>query len=178
MKLESGDIGQVKGERLLSKLASKLTEPYTDRFHFFLIWKKIGDDYLILESIGKGIAVGRLSFYEGQDVKIYRVNCPATLRHQAPNELTKYGRSKYDYFLIVKIITQGLWTIFRNFCEGEGIHPIRAEDLTWVWDDAFVCTEAVAQAYNMVGVNIIPYGVCPMPSAFKQAELEGVIFEL
>lgn len=177
MKLESGDIFAVKGEELLAKLASKLTRPYTDRFHFGLIWRKIGDDYLILESIGKGIAVGRLSFYDGQDVKIYRVDCPAHLRHQAPDELTKWGRSKYDYLLILKIVIQGFWVIFKNLCKGEGIHPIRAEDLTWSHDAALVCTEAVDIAYLSIGVSLTG-GIIPLPSAFKQAELDGLMGEI
>ena len=177
MKLQSGDIFAVKGDGLLGKLASTLMEPKTERFHFGLVWRKVGDDYLILESIGKGIAVGRLSFYAGQDVKLYRVNCPASLRRLAPGELTKYGRSKYDYLLLFKIVIQGFWTIFKNFCKGEGIHPIRAEDLTWSHNSALVCTEAVDIAYLSVGVSLTG-GVCPTPSAFKQAELDGVITEL
>jgi len=177
VKLQSGDIFAVKGEGTLAKLASKLTEPYTDRFHYGLIWRRIGSDYYILESIGKGVAIGRLSFYAGQDVKIYRVNCPAGLRRLAPAALTKYGRSKYDYLLLAKIVIQGFCTIFKNFCKGEGIHPIRAEDLTWSHNSALVCTEAVDIAYLSVGVNLTG-GTCPTPSAFKQAELDGVITEL
>lgn len=177
MKLKSGDIFAVKGAGTLAKLASKLTEPYTDRFHFGLVWRRTGNDYLILESIGKGVAVGRLSFYAGQDVKIYRVDCPASLRRLAPAALTKYGRSKYDYLLLYKIVIQGFWTIFKNLCKGEGIHPIRAEDLTWSHNNAFVCTEAVDIAYLSVGVSLTG-GVCPTPSAFKQAELDGLMEEL
>jgi hypothetical protein len=178
MKLEPGDIGAVKGKGILQRAAENLMFPKTDRFHFFLIWRKAGDDWIILESVQKGIAVGRLSFYAGQDVKIYRVNCPVSIRRQAPVELTQYGRSKYDYLLLFKIVIQGCWTVLKNFLKGEGIHPIRADDLTWSWDNAFVCTEAVAQAYNMCGLNIIPYGVCPTPSAFKQAELDGLLEEV
>jgi len=177
MKLEAGDIGEVKGVGTLPKLNAKLTEPHTDRFHFFLIWRKVGDDWIILESIGKGIAVGRLSFYAGQDVKFYRVNCPAYYRHRAPLELTKWGRSKYDYPLILSIIIQGLWTIFKNFIKCEGIHPIKAEDISWKHNSALVCTEAVDIAYLSVGVSLTG-GTVPLPSAFKQAELDGVMEEI
>jgi len=177
MKLESGDIGAVKGEGVLPKLNAELTEPYTDRFHFFLVWKKAGDDWIILESIGKGIAVGRLSFYAGQDVKIYRVNCPAYYRHRAPLELTKWGRAKYDYILILKIFAQGIWAIFKNFLKGEGIHPIKASDISWKHNSTLVCTEAVDIAYLSVGVSLTG-GAVPLPSAFKQAELDGFMEEI
>jgi len=175
--IESGDIFATPNNSLIGKLARKLIRPYNDRFHYGLVWENLGDGYLILESVGKGIAVGRLSFYDGQDVKFYRVDCPSELRYSAPYALTKHGRSKYDYLLILRIIVQGLWTVFKNLLKGEGIHPIRAEDLSWARDNSFVCTEAVDEAYKMVGVSIIPYGVCPIPAAFRQAELEGRISE-
>ena len=177
MKLEPGDIFATPNDSLIGKLARKLTQPYTDRFHFGVIWKQVGTDYLILESIGKGIAVGRLSFYAGQDVKIYRVNCPAYYRHRAPLELTKWGRSKYDYSLILSIIVQGLWTVYKNFCKFEGIHPIKASDISWKHNSALVCTEAVDIAYLMLGFSLTD-GVCPTPSSFKQAELDGLMEEI
>ena len=99
------------------------------------------------------------------------------MRHRTPVELTKYGRSKYDYSLIIKIVVQGFWAIFKNFCKGEGIHPIRAEDLSWSHNNSFICTEAVDIAYLAVGVSLTG-GVCPTPSAFKQAELDGLMGEI
>jgi len=180
--VKTGDLFAVKASGLLGNLSSILMYPPTDRFHYGIIQRKVKDidgieDYEILESIEKGIAVGRLSFYAGQDVKFYRVNCPAYLREKAPIGLTKYGRSKYDYLLILKITVQGVWTIFRNWLAGEGIHPICADDLTWSHDNALVCTEAVDIAYLSVGVSLTG-GVCPTPSAFKQAELDGLIEEI
>jgi len=182
MKLEAGDIFATKASGLLGRLSSALMYPPTDRFHFGLISRKVKDmdgteDYEILESTGKGITPGRLSFYGEQDIKVYRVNCPAYLRHQAPIELTKYGRSKYDYLLIIKIVIQGTWTIFRNWIMGEGFHPICADDLTWSHDNALVCTEAVDIAYLSVGISLTG-GICPTPSAFKQAELDGLMEEI
>lgn len=204
--LESGDIFAVKGEGFLGKLSSKLMEPKTDRFHFGLIWLKTDwfrglaelekifspgeiekikslavdydNDYVILESISKGPAVGRLSFYEGKDIKFYRVDCPKELRFSAPIELTKWGRSKYDYLLILRIGVQGLWLIFKHLITAGKLQRIRAEELTWSRNSSFICTEAVDISYDSVGVNIIPPNVCPTPSAFKQAELEGRMREI
>jgi hypothetical protein len=170
--LQPGDIFATKGEGITGWLNSNLIEPETDRFHYGLIWLKCGDDRLILESIGKGIAVGRLSFYDGEDIKFYRVNCPRGLRIAAPVELTKWGRSLYDYLLVAKLVIQGLWLLLWHR------RRIRAEELTWSQDNALTCTEAVDVAYDAVGVNIIPLGTCPIPSAFKQAEVDGKLTPL
>lgn len=178
MNLESGDIFATKGEGFLGRLSSGLMDPPTDRFHFGLIWLKVDDDYLILESIGKGIAVGRLSFYEGKDVKFYRVDCPAELRSQAPVELTRWGRSKYDYLLILKIAIQGLWLVFKHLVTKGKLRRIRPEELSWCHNNSFVCTEAVDIAYDGVGVNIVPVDTPPVPAAFRQAELEGRMAEI
>lgn len=175
--LQAGDIFAVKGEGFLGRLSSRLMAPPTDRFHFGLVWLKADDDYLILESIGKGIAVGRLSFYEGKDVRFYRVDCPEELRTQAPVELTRWGRSKYDYSLILKIATQGLWLVIKHLVTGGKLRRIRAEELSWCHNNSFVCTEACDIGYLAVGVSITQ-GICPTPSAFRQAELEGRITEL
>lgn len=172
IELQPGDIFATKGKGVLGWLNSKLTAPETDRFHYGLVWLKRGDDYIILESIGKGIAVGRLSFYEGDDIKFYRANCPKNLRAAAPVELTEWGRSRYDYLLVAKLVVQGLWLLLWHR------RRIRAEELTWSQDNVLICTEAVDVAYDAVGVNIIPLGTCPIPSAFKQAELDGRIIEI
>lgn len=172
IELQPGDIFATKRGGLIGWLNSKLTAPETDRFHYGLVWLKHGDDYLILESISKGIAIGRLSFYQGEDIQFYRVNCPKNLRAAAPVELTKWGRSLYDYLLFAKLVVQGLWLLLWHR------RRIRAEELTWSQDNALICTEAVDVAYDAVGVNMIPIHVCPIPSAFRQAEIDGRIIEI
>ncbi|GAH84387.1 unnamed protein product, partial [marine sediment metagenome] len=75
-RLFRADIGATRGKGPLLWFSKNLIEPKTDRVHFFLIGEYLpwDDDYVILEAIGKGIAVGRLSFYKPEDVEIYRVN--------------------------------------------------------------------------------------------------------
>ncbi|GAI92573.1 unnamed protein product, partial [marine sediment metagenome] len=80
---------------MLGWLSRRLMEPETDRYHYGIILQKWQEDYLILESISKGLSIGRLSFYEGADIKFYRVDCPQGLRKAAPFELTRWGRSRY-----------------------------------------------------------------------------------
>lgn len=178
VELEPGDIFCTKGEGIVGWISRNLMAPPTDRFHYGLVWEKVDGDYLILESISKGIAIGRLSFYEGKDIKFYRVDCPKELREQAPIELTRWGRSLYDYLLFLKFAIQGIALFIKQlFTEGR-FRRIRAEELTWVHNNSFLCTEAVDIAYDAVGVNIIPAETCPIPSAFKQAELDGRISEV
>lgn len=176
--LEPGDIFAVKGKGILGWLASKLMAPATDRFHFGLIWQKVDGDYIILESIAKGIAVGRLSMYEGKDVEFYRVACPEDLRAQAPIELTKWGRAKYDYLLVVKLVIQGLWLVLKHLIIEGKFRRIRAEELSWTQNDSLVCTEGADIGFDAVGVNVIPIEVCPTPSEFKQAELDERIHKI
>lgn len=179
--LQSGDIFATRGQGVIGWLNRNLMAPETDRFHFGLVGLKVNDDYLILESIGgKGIAVGRLSFYEGKDIKFYRVDCPSELRLAAPIELTRWGRSKYDYLLIPKLAIQGFWLVLKHLITEGKFRRIRAEELRpiYTWDSRLLCTEAVWCGYNAVGVNIIPYGVPPMPSSFREAELQGRITEV
>lgn len=179
--LQAGDIFATKGSGLIGKLARKLMQPETDRFHYGLILQYIEDedDYIILESIGKGIAVGRLSFYQGSDIKFYRVvDCPEIIRAYAPIALTQYGRAEYDYALLFKIIIQGFWLIIKHlFTEGK-IRPIYPWELSWCRDNYFVCTEAVDAAYDMVNESIIPDAMTPVPSAYEWARLSNIIKEI
>lgn len=176
-KLQLGDIFATRNDNILGRLSRRLFSPYTDRFHFGIVWQKAGGDWIILESIGKGIAVGRLSFYKNQDVKFYRVDCPYGLRRKTGVALTRYGRRKYDYWLIVKVVLGSIVAFSRILLRELRVRRLRAEDLPSIfdWNNELVCTEAVWLAYNVCGVNIIPDGVLPLPSSFRQAELEGRI---
>jgi len=171
-----GDIGAVKGKGLFSRLLTSLFAPEADRHHYFILWRWLGDDWIILESLGhKGLSVGLLSFYRGDDVIFYRVDCPDDLRFQAPLGLIEYGRSKYDRLLILKIIAGALAALARMiFVEGR-LRKLRAEDLPYATNSALVCTEAVDVAYLSVGVSLVG-DVVPLPSALRQAELDGVIY--
>ena len=180
-KLETGDIFATKGKGITGWASRKLVNPPTDRFHFGIIWKCLGDDdFLILESISKGLAVGLLSWYVGQDIKFYRVNCDEDLRFAAPDALVGWGRSRYDYWLIVKLVFGAIVALARILWKEHKVRKLRAEDLSSIysWDSKLLCTEAAWVAYNSQGVNIIPYGVPPLPSSFRQAELESRLSEV
>ncbi len=181
--LYQADIGATRGKGPLLWFSQHVIEPKTDRIHFFIIGDYLpwDDDYVILESIGKGkgIAVGRLSFYNPMDVEIYRVvlgrdprlGMPRReLRKRAAAELTRVGRARYDYILIAQIAFGALTLLLRG-----KLPPWRPEQFPYGRDRKYICTEAAAEAWRAVGHPIIPPGVVPLPAGFAQALQEGRI---
>jgi len=174
MNLQPGDIGATKGKGFLGWINRKLFSPTTDRFHFLIIWKPWGQgDFLILESISKGLAVGLLSWYKGKDIEFYRVNCDEDLRFAAPDGLVEWGRARYDYLLFIKLIAGVVVACVKILWKEHKLRKLRAEDLPYGVNSSLICTEACDVAFDSCGVAVIPLGVIPIPSAFKTAELEG-----
>ncbi|MBA7714692.1 hypothetical protein ES703_123723 [subsurface metagenome] len=178
-RLFPADIGAVKGRGPLLWLSQNLLKPKTDRIHFFLIGDFIAwdDDYVILESIGKGIAVGRLSFYKPEDIEIYRVNLNPDIRIEPLNrhlrrrvaaELTRVGRARYDYILYVQLILGALTLLLRG-----KLPPWRSEEFPYGRDRKYICTEAASEAWRAVGHPLIPKGTVPTPAAFRQALMDN-----
>ena len=161
-------------------IGNALMSPKTDRGHYFLVWEYLSDeqDYIILESINKGIAVTRMSKYKGKGVKFFEVDCPLDLREGTPIALTKWGESSYDWLLILKLALGGAQVFFKNLIKERKIRKIRAEELPYGTDSALICTEAIQTAYLAVGVPIIDPEIVPTPSAFKQAEYDGMLIEI
>ena len=158
--------------------------PRTDRVHHMIIRDYVHeiDDYEFIESIhigllGKGITHGYLfKEYEGKDVEIYVVNGIAPeLARKAPLELIRYGKSPYDFFLIANVLLQIPWVFLRTLIKERHFRKFRANDFRYKSDSAFLCTEVYWHAYNLVGVNVIPPGVLPFPSAYKEALDNGVM---
>jgi len=176
MNLQIGDIFATKGGGITGWASRNLFTPYTDRFHHGILWKHLGGvDFIILESISKGIAVGRLSWYRGKNIEFYRVNVDEDLRFAAPDGLIEWGRARYDYWLIAKIFLGAVVACVRILWKEHRLRKLRAEDLPYGRNDALICTEAVQVALLSVGVAVIDPGIVPLPSAFRQAELEGRI---
>lgn len=174
MNLQPGDIFAVRGRGPLGWMIRNLIAPKTDRFHFGIIWKRLADgDYLILESINKGLSIGKLSWYDTDKLEFYRVDCPASLRRDAPKGLIDWGRSSYDYLLVVKLLFGSVIAFFKILVKEKKIRRLRAEDFPYGQNSSLICTEAVDIAYDSVGVNLIPVGVIPLPNAYKAAEIEG-----
>jgi hypothetical protein len=174
VRLRHGDIGATKGKGLVGWLSRKLLWPASDRLHFFLIGDYVPweDDYVIFTSTAsKGITVGRLSWHPLEEVEIYRPPWPvARLGRRAVYELTRHGMDPYDYVLIVKLALGAL----RLLLTGK-LPPWRPRDFKYGRDSRFLCTEAANEAWRAVGYPIVADGVCPLPAAFKEAEMAGKI---
>lgn len=184
LKIPPGACVATKKKGISGWFLENFFSPRTDRVHHILIRDYVPeiDDYEFIESVhiglfGKGISHGYLfEEYEGKDVEIYIVNGIAPeLARKAPLELIRYGKSPYDFALIFKVLAQIPWVIFRNLIKERHFRKLRANDFRYKSDSAFLCTEVYWHAYHLVGVNIVPPGVLPFPSAYKEALNNGVI---
>jgi len=179
MGLEPADIIRVKGTGTFGLLARSVFVPWTDRHHHALVWRKSGDDYIILESVNKGLAVGRLSMYAGSDVTFYRaVSLDFATRERACEELTRYGRAPYDYALYIRLVRNIIKAELGVLRSGHWFRKLHAYELPYGEDGWLVCTEAVALAFRLVNWSLVPDGVMALPSAIEQASLDGLIREV
>jgi len=169
---QAGDIFATKARGPIAWLHERLFIPRTDRFHFGFIAGRTRDgDYEIRESISKGVALGRLfQHYRSQDIEVYRVADPHFAGKIAVEALSKIGRTRYDYVLVARIALN----IVKLLVTGK-LPPWTASQLDYARDRRFVCTEAVAFGCRQEGHPLVPAGVAPLPSEFKQAELNGKI---
>ncbi|MFC1926421.1 hypothetical protein ACFLWV_01580 [Chloroflexota bacterium] len=171
--LQAGDIVAVKGKGILAWFSRNAFIPHTDRFHFFLVDRYIEEenDYCILESIrGKGVTVGRLSWYKLEDLEIYRLNAPDAeiIGRKAVSALTIYGRARYDYILLVRLFISALRLILSL-----KLPPWKISQLPYVRNNRLLCVEAIDEAYRAVKKNLFPSNNFPGPAAFKQVLAEG-----
>jgi hypothetical protein len=184
LKIPPGACVATKKKGINGWLLETFFAPRTDRVHHVLIRDYVPevDDYEFIESIhiglfGKGIRHGYLfAEYEGVDVEIYTVSSidPATAK-RAPLELMRFGKSPYDFFLIISVLLQAPWIILKKLIRERRFHKLRAQDFRYNLNTSFLCTEVYWHAYHLVGVDIVPEGTLPFPSAYKEALDKGVI---
>jgi hypothetical protein len=173
LQLESGDVFATVGGFPIGTLAKLIFIPYTDRFHFGLVWRREDDGWLIIESVGKGIAVNYLERYTNCDIEFYRVNCDKEIREKAPSKLAHFGYCGYDYILFLRLLLRVIklyWAMIKN---KELPRKLKAEDMPLDDDSQFICTEGVDIAYDQAGFRLIPEKTLAIPSAYKQVELDG-----
>jgi len=176
---QPGDIvGVVGGKGPLTWLSYHAIVPQTDLFHFLLIRDRIGveDDYEILESIGKGTAIGRLSWYKNRQYIIFRVNHEDVERmgNLAAKLASTYGRHRYDWKLYAKIFAWalGYWLkeIVTLHIPPRLVYPAQ---IPYKTDQDFICIELVFEAWKMVGFRIREHGHAPVPAEVILARARG-----
>ena len=191
-RLESGDIGATKGNFPMGNLQRAIFTPSTDRYHFFLVLDRdtanrlceflhlplIEGSWGCVESIGKGITISELTNYAGTDLKFYRVNCDASIRHQAPVKLAGYTRSGYDYKLFLKLLVRIIALEWRSLLTNHYLRKLRAAEMPCDDDSEFICTEGVDEGYDDAGFHLIPVKILGIPSAFREAEIAGRMTEI
>ncbi len=174
---QPGDIVGVVGKGILPWVSYHAIVPQTNLFHFLLIGDRTGpEDYEILESIGKGVAVGRLSFYKNREYVVFRVNREDSERigTAAFMAASVFGRRKYDWKLYVRIFA---WALGYWLKEIATLHiPPRLVYPTMIpykTDQDFVCVELVFEAWKQVGVRIREHGHAPVPAEIIMARDRG-----
>jgi len=173
---QQGDIVGVKSKGIIPWISKNAIVPSTDLFHFFLIGDRIGNDYEILESIGKGVAVGRLSFYKDREYVVFRVNHEASifLGERAFEMASKFGRYQYDWKLYGKIFAWALGYWLKEIFTGHiPPRPVYPTSIPYKTDKDFICIELVFEAWKEAGFKIRESGHAPVPAEIILAQDRG-----
>lgn len=178
VKYVPGDGVGVEGSGPIGWLSKTQITPHTKLFHFLVIGQYIpeDDDYVVFESIGKGTAVGRLSWYVGSKYTVFRMNDPnyLALGELAVERASIFGRRHYDYMLYVKVFAWalGYWT--KELATGHWPpRPVRPEQIPYKTDRDFICIELYFAIWNLVGRRIRAHGHAPVPGEVIDAVNRG-----
>jgi len=83
-------------------------------------------------------------------------------------ELSKVGRARYDYILYLQLFAGAISLLLRG-----KLPPWTPEQVPYGRSKAYVCTEAARYGWLARGHPIFKEGIAPLPSAFKQALIDG-----
>ncbi|MFA5429822.1 MAG: hypothetical protein WC329_01530 [Candidatus Omnitrophota bacterium] len=175
-----GDGVGVQGSGLLPRLSENAVVPHTDLFHFLVIGDYIEeeDDYVILESLAKGTAVGRLSWYAESNYTVFRMNDPdyMVLGKRAAELASEFGRRHYDYMFYARLFAwaAGYWT--KELATGHfPPRPVTTDRIPYKSDRDFICIELYFAIWNLVGRRIRAHGCAPMPAEVINAVNRGTL---
>lgn len=177
--LQPGDIVGVVAKGPLGWLNRNFITPHTNLFHFFLIIQEIigGNDFIILESINKGVAIGRLNWYKNREYVVFRVNDADAwyLGERASQISSKFGRHWYDFGLFFKLAAWALGYCLKEIATGHIPRPVTPGQIPYDRDNVFICTEMVFEAWRLVGIYLRAKGHAPVPAEFILARDRGDI---
>ncbi len=176
-----GDIVGVESKGLIGRLSHAAITPQTRLYHFLLIGDYIqdDDDYEILESIGRGVSIGRLSWYAGNRYDVFRVNLPnaGPLGRLAIERASAFGRMGYDYSLFLRFAGDAIRHSWNHLIKDHTIPRMEPRDFCLTKDRAFICTEFVVASWDLVGVPVIAIQDAPVPAAFIRSAQAGRIIQ-
>jgi hypothetical protein len=178
VKYVPGDGVGVEGSGPIGWLSETQITPHTKLFHFLVIGRYIpeDDDYEIFESIGKGTAIGRLSWYAGSKYMVFRINDAnyMALGEMAIERASVFGRRHYDYALYVKLFAWALGYWKKELATGHWPpRPVRPEQIPYKTDRDFICIELYFAIWNLVGRRIRAHGHAPVPGEVIDAVNRG-----
>lgn len=175
-----GDIVMVHPVDKLGRLASRgaqlIFTPHTNKMHVFMIGEYIPEekDYVIYESIpSHGVAIGRLSFYDGYEYNVLRLNTDdsAAVGIRAVKQVSKFGRKPYGYFTILQVVYGAVLLFYAQFKREHHFRALTARDMSVFlsYSRGEICTQLVPEVYRSAGVEILPLGDADLPCAYIEA---------
>ena len=168
----SGDIGVVIQHDFVANLQAKLLRPSTHKFHMFMLVNYSADekDWMIIESTPRaGVSIGRLSWYEGQEIEIYRpTGVHWTAGQRAVFDATKDGRKNYNFLLYVKLA----YLVF-NYC-GRHLKPAPYTIFPPENIGTVVCSMFVNDGWKNL-CPVFDQRYAPIPANFEQQLIDGKV---
>ena len=187
--------------KIQSKASQAVFTPHTPLLHFFFIGKYISKekDYVIYESIpSHGVAIGRLSFYDGQKYKVFRINVPSNLKQPLSDgkviyvntptadfgehiidEVSRFGREHYGYPSILRMLLGIAFIEWQQWKMFHRLRAITARDMyIYMSNKGKLCTQLVHDVPLKLGVDILPPGDAALPCAFIEALECGKLVEV
>ena len=170
--------------RIEAKASELVFTPHVKWLHHFLIGQYLADenDYVIYESIpSHGVAIGRLSWYDGYEYSVLRLNRPdsAQIGAKVIEDVSLFGRRPYGYGSMFGLI-RGLISV--EYDSWKVTHRLKAitsfEMQPYMSNTGLLCTQLVVDAYLKAKVAILPLGAAALPCAFEGAIEDGTLIEV
>jgi len=157
---------------ILGVLENALVTPRTTIDHMFMLYRydPVQDDWLVIESIAKGVSVGWLKWYTDiTTVDFYRPNTANSddiCLFAAVNSIN-YGRRRYDFVTVVKVTYITLAECAKQIMRGK--RP-------WVSYTHYppsnnrqvMCTELVNYSFKSAGFKVFDPNYLACPPNFAQ----------
>ena len=185
---QPGDIVGVEPTGSFSRLQGWCSRvvftPHAKLLHFFYIGEYIEEenDYVIYESIpSHGVTIGRLSWYDYQVYRVFRLNRPdaAEIGHRIIDKVSLFGRSGYGFTDIIGLICGILHIEWNQWKAYRRLRAITAQEIApYMAGKGLLCTELVHSVPLHLGIDILPPGCAALPCAFVQALNDGILIEV
>lgn len=170
--------------RFLNKASEFAFTPHIPWLHHILIGQYIPNesDYVIYESIpSHGVAVGRLSWYDGNKYSVLRLNVPISsfVGERVIADVSLFGRANYSYLSVLAVMGGLIKIEYANLLTNHKLKAANAYDmLPYSSDKGLMCIQLVVDAYRKAGVEILPSGCAALPCAFEEALNLGLLIDV